>query len=194
MRRPRHLSPDERALWDSVARQTRRLAPAPASPPKPAPVPRPAPEMPDLDPLPAFRVGQTVDHRRDHDLLPALGQQLARAPVQMDAKAHRRLTRGKLRPQARIDLHGMTMAEAHPALTGFILTEHALGTRLCLVITGKGRLRDIEAPMPVRHGALRHAVPQWLRLPPLAPLILQITTANIRHGGEGALYVYLRAR
>lgn len=184
-------------MWDSVARQAKPLGrAAPFMPQSPVNPDIAAPARPDrvADPLPRFVVGQKVDHRRDHDLLPGLAQQLRAAPVRMDAKAHKRLTRGKLRPEARIDLHGMTLAEAHPALMSFILTEHGAGTRLCLVITGKGKLRDHEAPMPVRQGVLRHQVPQWLRLPPLAALVLQISPANIRHGGEGAYYVYLRGR
>ena len=32
----------------------------------------------------------------------------------------------------------------------------------------------------------------WLEIPPLTQAVLQVTPAHIRHGGEGALYVYLR--
>ncbi|HSG57221.1 MAG TPA: Smr/MutS family protein, partial [Paracoccaceae bacterium] len=74
----------------------------------------------------------------------------------------------------------------------FILSSHARGMRLVLVITGKGKVKDYEAPMPARHGVLRHQVPQWLNLAPLRPLVLQIAPAHIRHGGQGAYYVYLR--
>ncbi len=194
-RRPRHLSPDERALWDSVARQAdplhkarkakvKNTAPAPTKPdPKPVPA---GPGLPD------FRVGQSADIHRPDDLLPGLRDRLRKAPVAMDAKAHGRMTRGKLKPEARIDLHGMTLSEAHPELVAFILSSQAMGRRLVLVITGKGRARDYDAPMPARHGVLRHQVPQWLNLPPLAQAVLQITPAHIRHGGEGAYYVYLR--
>ena len=192
MRRPRHLSPDERALWEHVTRQAKPMADAPAPmlepPTKVAKLQRPD----TTPPLPMFKLGSKVDHRRDHDLLPGLTHQLRASPVQMDAKAHGKLKRGKLKPEARIDLHGMTVDQAHPALRSFILSEHAAGSRLVLVITGKGRARDYDAPMPVRHGILRHNVPQWLRLPPLNHLVLQITPANIRHGGDGAYYVYLR--
>ena len=59
----------------------------------------------------------------------------------MDAKAFARMSRGKLSPEARIDLHGMTLAEAHPELIGFILNAQAQGLRLVLVITGKGKRR-----------------------------------------------------
>jgi len=191
MRKPRHLSPDERQLWDHVARQ---IEPAREAPLIADPAPTAAKPKPKInpDPIPVFQVGGKVDHRRDHDLLPAITQQLRSAPVQMDAKAHGKLKRGKLKPEARIDLHGMTVAQAHPALRSFILSEHAAGSRLVLVITGKGKLREYEATMPVRQGVLRHNVPQWLRLPPLNTVVLQITPANIRHGGDGAYYVYLR--
>ena len=193
MRKPRNLSPEERALWDHVTRAATPMDDAPApiiddAVPK-AKAPKPVRSNPRI---PAFKLGSKVDHRRDNDLLPALAASLRASPVQMDAKAHGKMKRGKMKPEARIDLHGMTVAEAHPALRSFILSEHAAGSRLVLVITGKGRAKDYDAPMPVRHGILRHNVPQWLRLPPLNHLVLQITPANIRHGGDGAYYVYLR--
>ncbi|MBB3711315.1 DNA-nicking Smr family endonuclease [Limimaricola variabilis] len=194
-RKPRHLSPEERALWDSVARQAapmhKRRKP-PAAPPEPKAPPKTPDPAPRYDPLPRFRVGQMADPRRPDDVLPGLGERLRAAPVAMDAKAHGRMKRGKLHPEGRLDLHGMTLSEAHPELIAFILSSQAMGRRLVLVITGKGRARDYEAPMPARHGVLRHQVPQWLNLPPLRQAVLQIAPAHIRHGGEGAYYVYLR--
>jgi DNA-nicking Smr family endonuclease len=97
-------------------------------------------------------------------------------------------------PEARIDLHGMTLAEAHPELIRFVLNAHADAMRLVLVITGKGKDRDDGGPIPRRMGALRHQVPQWLRLLPLGPVVQQVAEAHARHGGHGALYVYLRRR
>jgi DNA-nicking Smr family endonuclease len=35
-------------------------------------------------------------------------------------------------------------------------------------------------------------VPDWLTRPPLAALVLEVAPANLRHGGDGAFYVYLR--
>jgi DNA-nicking Smr family endonuclease len=86
----------------------------------------------------------------------------------------------------------MTLDRAHPALTQFILGSHAKGRRLVLVITGKGKMRDEGGPIPVRHGVLRHQVPQWLSMPPLSSAVLQVSQAHISHGGGGAYYVYLR--
>ena len=112
----------------------------------------------------------------------------------MDAGTHAKMTRGKLVPEARIDLHGMTLAEAHPELIRFILNAQSQGLRLVLVITGKGKRRDDSGPIPQRMGALRHQVPHWLHLPPLGPAVLQISEAHLKHGGSGAYYVYLRRR
>lgn len=109
-------------------------------------------------------------------------------------KTHLRMKRGKLAPERRIDLHGLTLAEAQPRLAKFILDSHAEGRRLVLVITGKGKARDSGGPIPERPGVLRRHVPEWLRSGVLAAAVLDVTPAHQRHGGEGAFYVYLRRR
>lgn len=191
MRRPRHLSPEERALWDRVAERAIPLDPKrPENAPE-RPKPKRSTPARSVD-IPDFRVGQSASAVRDHDILPNVADRLARAPVNMDHKSFGKMTRGKLKPEARIDLHGMTMAEAHPELVAFILGSQSLGRRLVLVITGKGKERDDGGPIPTRHGILRHQVPQWLALPPLNHAILQVTPAHLKHGGHGAYYVYLR--
>lgn len=191
-RRPRHLSPEERALWDHVTRQAQPLHPRPRTAPEVPEPPKPVSAQPEMPPIPAFRLGEKADHRRSDDLVSGLVEDMGRLPIRMDARTHGKMKKGKLIPEARIDLHGMTVAQAHPALTGFLLTAHAQGRRLVLVITGKGKARDDWAPMPVRQGVLRHQVPVWLSLPPLAQVVLQVTPAHVTHGGGGALYVYLK--
>ncbi|PIE11097.1 MAG: DNA mismatch repair protein MutS [Rhodobacterales bacterium] len=155
----------------------------------PGPIPQPQPK-----PVQPFRVGGKVDHHGTHDLLPSLSEQIGGESLRMDRKTHSRMTRGKLAPEARIDLHGMTLAEAHPELIRFVLTSHTRGMRLILVITGKGKHRDDGGPIPTRLGVLRHQVPVWLRQAPLGPLVLQVTEAAQKHGGHGAYYVYLKRR
>jgi DNA-nicking Smr family endonuclease len=110
----------------------------------------------------------------------------------MDRRRFERLRRGKITPDARLDLHGMTSERAHSALTGFVLDAHARGLRLLLVITGKGRPGDPGTVIPERHGILRHSLPHWLAAPPLGARVLQVAPAHQRHGGGGAFYVYLR--
>jgi len=111
----------------------------------------------------------------------------------MDRKNFDRLRKGKIKPDARLDLHGLTAAQAHSELTAFIHRSHAAGKRLALVITGKGNSTyEEEGIMPTRQGILRHSLPHWLNRPDLKPKILQITPAHAKHGGGGAYYVYLR--
>lgn len=193
MKRPRHVSAEEKALWETVAKRAEPLEKPRISDVRPTPrKPAPDPVAISLRSIPAFKVGQAVDHSSDHDLLPSLSQQLRSSPVHMDRKAFGRLKRGKLKPEARIDLHGMTLAQAHPALTGFILRSASAGHRLVLVITGKGKPRDDGGPIPTKFGVLRHQVPQWLSMAPLGSLVLQVSASHVRHGGDGAYYVYLR--
>ena len=190
MARRRGLTPEDRELWSRVARSA-----APMHPERPKPIDpelRPVPKPVMLRaPLPDFTIGQMAAARPaplPHSPSPA--QRLTQQPLRMDHKTHRRMAQGKLAPEARLDLHGMTLAAAHPQLIGFILSSHARGRRLVLVITGKGR--GDHGPLPTRPGALRHQVPHWLHMQPLAPVVQQVTAAHYRHGGEGAYYVYLR--
>ena len=112
----------------------------------------------------------------------------------MDRKQFLRMKRGKTQPEARIDLHGMTLAQAHPALTRFLVDANDRGLRTVLVITGKGRAGDEMGPMPQRRGVLKQQVPHWLSSGPLRQIVQQVTEAHLRHGGAGAYYVRLRRR
>jgi len=105
-----------------------------------------------------------------------------------------RLRRGLMEPDARIDLHGMTQRSAHRTLFTWLAAAHSRGYRLVLVVTGKGNPRNEEnAPwMMSDHGVLKQMVPRWLNEPELAALIARVQPAHVKHGGDGALYVYLR--
>lgn len=195
----RDLSDEERELWDRVVRKARRMH---ATPPEPAAKASAAP--PALRPPAAPERHLPVKPSPKHRVTPPatrlevsrpLEEELSAAPLRMDAGTHRRMIRGKLEPEARIDLHGMTRAEAHSALTGFLLSAQGRGLRLVLVITGKGREREGDlAPIPSRAGTLRHDLPHWIALAPLRAAVLDLRPAHRSHGGGGAFYVYLRRR
>ncbi|WP_370295905.1 Smr/MutS family protein [Poseidonocella sp. HB161398] len=164
-----------------------------AAPPK-TPAPHPAR---DAEPQPQtprpFRIGERAKPGTGgHDLSPPISEAIAKAPVKMDRKAFGRMKKGKLVPEARLDLHGLTQDQAHPALTRFISESYMRQMRLVLVITGKGKERDEPGPMPVPRGVLKHQVPHWLNTGALKLMVLQISEAHLKHGGTGAYYVYLR--
>ncbi|MBF9045615.1 DNA mismatch repair protein MutS [Rhodobacterales bacterium LSUCC0031] len=189
----RGLSAEERQLWEKVAKTATPLT-SPArnlSLPEIA-VPKPAPSV-VRERITAFRIGEKARPKPQAPQPPNdVSNRLAQAPVRMDHSAYRKLMRGKLKPEARIDLHGMTIAQAHPALIQFIFAAYDRGDRLVLVITGKGKERESDTPIPIRVGILRHQVPIWLHAPPLGGVILDIREAHQRHGGGGAYYVYLK--
>lgn len=203
MARRRTLRPDEQEIWAAVARTATPLHPGRQLFLKEVEVPAnavplrfdaPAPHGHTHMRLPLFQLGEKAPPGAKIDLPTSPGDALAAAPLQMDAKTHGKMTRGKLAPEARIDLHGLTLSEAHPELIRFVLNAQSDGLRLVLVITGKGRRGQDLGPIPQRMGVLRHQVPQWLRMPPLGQAVLQVSEAHLKHGGSGAYYVYLRRR
>ncbi len=200
-KRKRPLSEEERRLWERVATATtplrRRAEPGPIES-LPDTLERQEGEAgagrPDMrgsgEPIPPFRIGERAEPRATATAPAGEGRA---APLSLDRRSLRRLRQGRAAPEARIDLHGMTLEEAHGALTRFILSAQARGLRLVLVITGKGEGRE-ELPFPYRRGVLRRQVPVWLRTAPLSLVVAEVGEAYRRHGGEGAFYVRLRRR
>jgi len=191
-RRRKRLSEDDLAVWSQAARSILPLRPRTTSDAVTEPVAKQPDDAPKA-PIARFEVGRkNTVHRNSVSLTSTLQQQLQTEPVRMDAKTLARMKRGKLKPEAKLDLHGMTLAQAQPALTRFILRKQGDGCRLVIVVTGKGRVKEDEGPIPMPRGLLRHHVPQWLSSGSLRSAVLQVTPAHMKHGGAGAYYVYLR--
>lgn len=192
----RKLAPDEVALWQRVVEKTEKFHKQETFDPEAF---APQPTAPSVEPkarvaLDGKNPPKPPARKTTFDLTPSLPDRLKAAPVQMDRKKFGKMSRGKLKPEGRIDLHGMTLDRAHGVLSRFILSSHGNGLRLVLVITGKGKDRDEGGPIPVRYGVLRHQVPQWLAAAPLSAIVMQVTPAHVSHGGGGAYYVYLRRK
>ena len=104
----------------------------------------------------------------------------------MPVAALRRLRRGEVPIDARIDLHGMVLAEARGHLDLFVRTMRARGERCLLVIHGKGK------HSPGGLGVLRGEIAAWLSQRPASEHVAAFATAVDDDGGEGAVYVLLR--
>jgi DNA-nicking Smr family endonuclease len=174
------LSADEVTLW---RRAMRDVAPLRGRPLRTEPVPErrhPAGSLvPPPDRQPEKEAGR----------MPALPKKPIPAPSQLDRFAGvdrataDKVKRGRYPVAGRLDLHGMTQAEAHRALAGYVGGARAAGKRCVLVITGHGRSSG---------GVLKASVPRWLAEPELRRHILAIAPAQPRHGGDGALYLLLK--
>ena len=114
----------------------------------------------------------------------------------LDKRTAQRLKRGRMPPEAKLDLHGHTAAEARRALVRFLDESARRSLRCVLVVTGTaaGRARD-EGVMPNRSaGILRASLPDWLDDPDNHARVIAHCPAQPRHGGAGARYVLLRRR
>jgi DNA-nicking Smr family endonuclease len=175
----RRLTPEERELWERLGRTVRplrrkaRRADRSASRTEPGETTSGAPAAPGTQPA------------RAAARLPAH----APSPSVFDEKTRRRLARGLVAIDARIDLHGMRQERAFAALASFLKHAQARGQRVVLVITGKGAGVGGEG-----RGVLKHAVPAWLTGPDFRELVAGFEEAGRRHGGAGALYVRIRRR
>lgn len=176
--RRRLLTPEERVLWTVVtqsiaplrAAQVHNDVAAPSAPPDVTQLRTPA--------VPVKAAKQVAPVSPSKPAPPPL------APLGRRMRA--RVARGKEDIDARLDLHGLTQAQAHSALLRFLHNGQVRGVRLVLVITGKGVRGDGE------RGVLRRQVPQWLALPEFRALIVGFEDAHVAHGGEGALYIRVR--
>ncbi len=187
LRRRRGLTDDERTLWDSVAKQAKPLRKSAAR--KKAEIEarisdKLAEEAPRKAP-PKSVSGKPV-------VAPVVKVKVSPPPppplATLTRRERGRIARGKKEIDARLDLHGKTLTQAHGILKRFLTRAQADGAALVLVITGKGRTTSEGR----ESGALRREVPEWLSQPDFRVLVTGFEEAHIGHGGEGALYVRVR--
>ena len=108
-----------------------------------------------------------------------------------DRDVDRALARGRRVPEAKLDLHGMTLAAAERAVAHFLAESADQRRRVVIIVTGKGlRLEGGR----VFGGRIRAEFPGWLERTENRTRIAGVRTAHPRHGGSGAFYVLLRRR
>jgi len=175
--RLRRLTDEEIALWTEVARSVarRRGASLPIPSKASGSSGRPAPTPTAAEPTGA---------RPARPSAPPLAH--------IERRLKRDLQRGRAAIDGALDLHGLTQAEAHQALRGFLRHSQARGARLVIVVTGKGAPLNEPGRWPDERGVLRRLTPLWLRDPDLRSVVLGFEEAGRAHGGAGALYVRLR--
>jgi DNA-nicking Smr family endonuclease len=177
-RRKRTLSEEERVLWEGVAKQARPLR-------KKHRVTTSPPVSPNVE---AHVAAKAVVHPKSIPVAATPPRRPATPPlVPIGRRERSQLSKGKKEIEARLDLHGMTQARAHRALSGFLHQAQGSGVTFVLVITGKGKI-GAES----ERGVLRRQVPLWLSQPEFRSLVAGFEEAHIGHGGAGALYVRIR--
>jgi len=108
-----------------------------------------------------------------------------------DRDVDRALSKGRRAPEAKLDLHGMTLTAAERAVASFIAGSSAQDRRVILIVTGKGLRLDGGR---VFGGRIRAEFLGWLDRAENRARVAGVRTAHPRHGGSGAFYVLLRRR
>lgn len=114
------------------------------------------------------------------------GKRLEGRRLDLADATYRRLRRGELSIDARLDLHGKRSDEARDALERFLKEKRARRDRVVLVIHGRGD------HSPAGIGVLRGEIAAWLSQGRASQHVAAFATAQGDEGGEGALYVLLR--
>jgi DNA-nicking Smr family endonuclease len=114
------------------------------------------------------------------------GRRVEGRRIDVSMVALRRLRRGLLPIDGRLDMHGMMLQEARAQLELFLRTMRARGERCVLVIHGKGE------HSPNGSGVLRGEISAWLSQGSSSEHVAAFASAQARDGGEGAVYVLLR--
>ena len=196
----RRLSDDDEKLWHHVARSVAPVRMKPRVPDTAAPELAAEPAASHLHAEPRVLGHRAEPAGKPHPVQHEPRPRKVPALADFDRRTARRIARGAVEIEARLDLHGMRQGEAHGALRSFLHAAHARGLRVVLVITGKGAPESSARPDhdpgldPRDRGVLRRNVPRWLAEPELRQIVVSHTPAAIRHGGDGAMYLHLRGR
>jgi len=174
---------DDKILWEKVTQSVRRMNPQPAlQTPKHRGAPKTGPLKKSWNDRPQpVQIGQLKAKTFTDKSMPAdfrLGQTSG-----IDRSSARRMQRGQVPIEDRLDLHGLSQEQAQKEVKAFIGSAVQKNFRHVLIITGKGR---------DGHGILREKVPEWLKDAPLCYHLNAISYAQPKDGGKGALYIRLK--
>ena len=165
------MTPEDRAAWAAYAQRVRALPgrEAPPAPPHPPAITVTPPPRAAAPPAPKPR-------------LPPPEIMVGAQPSGLDARRWRDLRRGTTRPERKLDLHGMTAAAAHGAVSRFLAEAQMDGVRVVCIVTGKGSSGE--------GGVLKRELPHWLNAPGLRGLVLG--AAHPHRANAGAVHLLLR--
>ncbi|QSQ27329.1 Smr/MutS family protein [Pyxidicoccus parkwayensis] len=172
---------DEAALFysamDGVQQMTHRGE-------APAPNPR-LPEIIDENAEALAQLSELVAGQGDFEFTGG-DEYLEGAGPGIDRNLLRSLRRGDFSVQGRLDLHGMTAAQAKDAVERFLSDSRRAKKRCVLIVHGRGLNSKDQIPV------LKDGLKQWLSQKRVGQMVLAFATARPQDGGAGAVYVLLR--
>ncbi len=134
---------------------------------------------------------QPMAGSRPPRMMPVREPEIAPGDGAFDRAIDRSLSRGRLEPETKLDLHGLTLVQAERAVTRFLEQATQQECRIALVVTGKGTKQQDGR---IVEGRIRSEFVGWLNRPDNRARVRAVRPAHPRHGGTGAFYVLLRRR
>ncbi len=112
------------------------------------------------------------------------------------------LKRGRVKIDRRIDLHGHTLLSAYEKFKAEVIKSFNNNKRCLLFITGKGvRLgansnsQEVDTNKPrLFYGKIKNSIINWIKEEDIQKYVLTYQDAGFEHGGDGAIFVYLRKK
>ena len=95
----------------------------------------------------------------------------------------------------RLDLHGFSLNKANKIVKKFIIESFNNGYKKLLIVTGKGsRSKSYENPyLSEKLSVLKYSVPDYIKNDEnLNSKISRISEADLKDGGGGATYIFLK--
>jgi DNA-nicking Smr family endonuclease len=174
-RRAEQLTPAEQEEWRRFVASAKPLPGRAVEPPPPSALPPPAAATPPpVGPPPPRRA--------------AVPLEVGHHPPGVDNTRWRGLTKGRLRAERRLDLHGLTLARAHAATRSFLAAAAREDIRVVEIVTGLGERGE---------GAIRREFMHWLNAPDLRGLVLAVAHPphlNSRGANQGSVRLLLKRR
>ena len=96
----------------------------------------------------------------------------------------------------KLDLHGFSLSESNKIVKKFVVGSFDQGYKKLLIVTGKGlRSKSYDNPyISEKFSVLRYAVPEFINNDEsLNNKVRKISTADVKDGGEGAVYIFLKS-
>ena len=95
----------------------------------------------------------------------------------------------------KLDLHGLSLNKANEKIEEFIIDSFEKNFKKLLIVTGRGtRSKSYDDPyVSEKLGLLKYSIPEFINNEKnLSEKISSVAAAELKDGGEGAIYVFLK--
>ena len=139
----------------------------------------------------SISIGGTIENKNKNDNLDKKSTKIKKIfskPVLLDNNLYKQF---KNHHFSKIDLHGLTVDQAHQKLIEYFSINYKKKNLFHIVVTGLGNKTNGEEFFT---GKIRRQFPFWLDTEKFQFMIKSYSPCKIQHGGLGAFYIKLKSK